>query len=100
MKKKTELLVNPRYVGMSLEEYEKKYVSPEKRQEYELRARLILNLIAVRKKAKLSQKQLEELSGVRQPTIAKIERGTMNPSLNIILRLLAAMGKTLKIASF
>jgi transcriptional regulator with XRE-family HTH domain len=69
------------------------------KREYELKAQLIVNLIAERKKANMSQKKLEELSGVRQPTIARIERGSMNPSLDIILRLLAAMGKTLKIAS-
>jgi DNA-binding XRE family transcriptional regulator len=99
MNKQATLLVNPRFVGMSIEEYEHKFVSKEKQREYELKAQLILSLIAERKKANLSQKKLEELSGVRQPTIAKIERGTMNPSIDVMLKLLAAMGKTLKIAA-
>jgi DNA-binding XRE family transcriptional regulator len=99
MEKQTSLKVNPQFVGMSFEDYEKNYVGKEKQREYELKAQLIVNLIAERKKANMSQKKLEELSGVRQPTIARIERGSMNPSLDIILRLLAAMGKTLKIAS-
>ena len=46
-----------------------------------------------------TQKQLEKLTGVRQPTIAKIENGSMNPSVEVVMKLLAAMGKTLKIAS-
>lgn len=99
MNKQTTLIVNPKFVGMNLEEYENKFVSKEKQREYELKAKLILSLIEERKKAKLSQKKLEELSGVRQPTIAKIERGTMNPSIDVMIKLLAAMGKTLKIAA-
>lgn len=50
MNKQATLLVNPRFVGMSLEEYEHKFVSKEKQREYELKAQLILSLIAERKK--------------------------------------------------
>lgn len=39
------------------------------------------------------------LSIISQSTIAKIENGKINPSLNNIFKILHAMGKTIKIAS-
>lgn len=97
--KSNKMQLNLQHVGMSLSEYETKFCTPEEQRAIELKSNLILNMIEVRKKAKLSQRKLEELSGIRQPTIAKIERGNMNPSLDVVLKLLAVMGKTLKIAS-
>ena len=38
------------------------------------------------------------LSGVRQPIIARLEKGTTNPRLDTILKLLAPLGKTLVLA--
>ncbi|BBE81830.1 hypothetical protein NTHiID19_14170 [Haemophilus influenzae] len=45
----------------------------------------------------ISQKQLETLSGVKQPMIARIEKGQTNPQLETLLKLLAPLGKTLSI---
>ena len=45
----------------------------------------------------ISQRQLEELSGVKQPQIARMERGNADPQLGTLLRVLNAMGKTLAI---
>lgn len=65
--------------------------------ESNLRIALIGELIKARQDKGLSQRKLGELSGVKQPIIARIERGTTNPQLDTILKLLAPLGKTLAI---
>ncbi len=65
--------------------------------ESDLRVSIIGELIKARKEKGLSQKKLEELSGVRQPIIARMEKGNTNPQLNTILKILAPLGKTLAV---
>nr|WP_304229990.1 helix-turn-helix transcriptional regulator [Phascolarctobacterium succinatutens] len=45
----------------------------------------------------MTQKQLELLSGVKQPVIARMENGTSIPKISTILKILAPLGKTLAI---
>lgn len=45
----------------------------------------------------LSQNELADISGVRQPMIARIEHGINTPNMSTVLKLLAAFGKTLYI---
>ena len=45
----------------------------------------------------LSQKDLEKLSGVKQPVIARMENGTNVPKLDTVIKILAPLGKTLAI---
>lgn len=59
--------------------------------------RLLKELVKVRKDAKLSQKQLEILSGVAQPCIARTEKGATDPNLTTLLKLLEPLGLTLSI---
>ncbi|MGV6988656.1 helix-turn-helix domain-containing protein [Testudinibacter sp. P80/BLE/0925] len=65
--------------------------------ESDLRIALIGELIRARQKLGVSQKKLEELSGVKQPVIARIEKGTSDPQLNTLLKMLASLGKTIAI---
>ena len=60
---------------------------------------LIDKLVSARKSAKLSQKQLEILSGVAQPSIARMEIGVTDPQLTTLLKLLQPLGLTLSITS-
>lgn len=60
---------------------------------------LLENIITSRKNAKLTQKQLEALSGVAQPCIAKMETGATDPQLTTILKVLEPMGLTLSITN-
>ncbi|MBQ9388716.1 MAG: helix-turn-helix domain-containing protein, partial [Synergistaceae bacterium] len=53
--------------------------------------------IKARQEKGLSQKKLEELSGVKQPIIARIERGSTSPRLSTVLKVLAPLGKTLAV---
>lgn len=45
----------------------------------------------------LSQQDLADMSGVKQPMIARFERGINTPNMSTVLKLLAAFGKTLYI---
>lgn len=72
-------------------------LTPEARAESDLRVALIGEIIKARQEKGISQKKLEELSGVKQPVIARMECGTSNPQIDTILKLLAPLGKTLAI---
>ena len=63
----------------------------------DLRVAIISELIRARKELGISQKQLEELSGVKQPVIARIETGKSTPQLDTLLKILGCLGKTLAI---
>lgn len=60
---------------------------------------LISELVNARKTAGLSQKQLEIISGVAQPCIARTETGNTDPKLTTILKMLEPLGLTLSITS-
>ena len=70
---------------------------PENIEKY--KKELIEELIEARKAAKLSQKQLEILSGVAQPCIARMETGATDPQLTTLLKILEPLGLTLSITS-
>jgi DNA-binding XRE family transcriptional regulator len=87
---------NPAIGGDALE-FIDSYLTPEEKAESNLRVALIGELIKARHEKGLSQKKLEELSGVKQPIIARMEKGTTSPQLDTILKVLAPLGKTLAI---
>ena len=61
------------------------------------RAPIIEALIAARKEKGISQKQLEQLSGVKQQLIARVETGETNPQLETLLKILAPLDLTLAV---
>jgi XRE family transcriptional regulator len=79
------------------EEWEKSHFTPEEIAESNLRVALIGELIKARNERGVTQKQLEEMSGVSQPVIARLERGTTSPKISTVLKLLAPLGKKLAI---
>lgn len=79
------------------EDVRKEMFTPEEIAESNLRLALIGELVKARKERGLSQKQLEELTGVKQPVIARMENGSTTPNLSTILKVLAPLGKTLYI---
>lgn len=70
---------------------------PEEIAETDLKVALIGEIINARQEKGLTQKQLEEASGVKQPIIARMERGSTDPQLTTILKILRPLGKTLAI---
>lgn len=72
-------------------------LTPEELAESNLRTSLIGELVKARQEKGISQKKLEELSGVKQPVIARMENGKSSPQLDTILKILAPLGKTLAV---
>ena len=73
------------------------FLTPEEIAESDLRVALIGELIKARQEKGISQKKLEELSGVKQPIIARMEKGVTSPQIDTILKLLIPLGKTLAV---
>lgn len=67
----------------------------EEIRESDLRVSIMEELIKARNEQGISQRELEQLSGVKQPIISRMESGMTSPQLNTILKVLAPLGKTL-----
>lgn len=65
----------------------------------EYKQKIIAELVKARNKTGLSQKQLEILSGVAQPCIARTEKGATDPKLTTLLKMLEPLGLTLTITT-
>ena len=72
-------------------------LSPEERMETDIKVALLGEIINARHANGLTQKELETVSGVKQPVIARLERGSTDPQLSTIIKILAPLGKTLAI---
>ena len=83
--------------GPSWDDVEKALFTPEEIAESDLRVALIGELVKARQERGITQKKLEELSGVKQPVIARMENGSTTPNLSTVLKVLAPLGKTLYI---
>lgn len=79
------------------EKLERELFTQEEIAQSNLRVALIGELIKARQEKGISQKKLEELSGVKQPIIARMEKGSTKPQLDTILKVLAPLGKTLAV---
>ena len=78
---------------------DKGLITDEEVRESELRVALISEIIIARKEKNITQQRLEELSGVKQPVIARMENMTTNPKIETVMRVLAPLGKTLAVVS-
>ena len=81
------LILNNPAIGGTWDELERELFTPEEIAESDLRVALIGEFIKAR----------DELSGVSQPVIARMEKGTTSPQLSTIMKLLFPLGKTLAI---
>lgn len=79
------------------EDIRKQYFTKEEIAESDLRVSIIGELIKARQQKGITQRELEAMSGVKQPIIARMENGTTTPNLSTLLKVLAPLGKTLYI---
>ena len=79
--------------------FEKNIFAEEEIQASNLRVAFMTELIKARSEKGITQKQLEPLTGITQPVIARMETGKTSPTLDTILKLLAPLGKTLSIVN-
>ena len=74
--------------------------NPEFKKEWEagqIEYEIMRMLVKARNEKNLTQKELSELSGIRQSNISRIERGVCAPSINTLKAIANALGKKLKI---
>lgn len=64
---------------------------------FEKKQRLVHEILRTRREMNMTQKNIEVACGVKQPVIARMERGLTDPQLTTILKVLHPLGKTLKI---
>ena len=84
-------------IGGDWETFRKEIFTSEEIAASDLRVAVMIELTRARRECGISQKKLEELSGVRQPVIARMERGITSPQIDTVLKVLAPLGKTLSI---
>ena len=72
-------------------------VSQEEREKINFEVELIGKMIEAREARGLSQRDLAELSGVKQPAIARMESMKSTPQLDTLLKVLVPLGYTLSI---
>jgi len=75
--------------GLNLSFEEEEMISLEKS--------LINAIVEAREESGLTQKQLSELCGIKQPVIARLESAIHSPQINSIIKILKPLGYTLAV---
>lgn len=84
-------------MARTFDEYMRTKVSPEMQAEVEFQASLIDKIIEARESKGLSQRELADISGVKQPAIARVESMKSTPQVDTLIKLLVPLGYTLDI---
>jgi len=72
-------------------------VSPVEREHINFEISLISKMIEAREQKGLSQRDLAEISGVKQPAIARLESMKATPQIDTLFKVLLPLGYTLEI---
>ena len=78
-------------------ELEREVFTPEEIAASRARVQIISAVIEARKEKGLSQQELADLTGVKQPAIARLENGKLRPSVDTLNRLLIPLGKKIAV---
>ncbi len=84
-------------IAATWEEVRAELYTPEEIAECDLHVAIIGEMIRARQEKGISQKKLEEMSGVKQPVIARMESGASSPTLSTVMKLLVPLGKKLAV---
>ncbi len=84
-------------LGRTWEEARSELFTPEEIAESNMRVALMKQLVEARRSQGITQKQLEQLSGVSQPVIARMESGSTSPQIGTLIKVLRPLGLTMKI---
>jgi Trp operon repressor len=82
-------------IGGSWEDLRAELFTPEEIAASNARVAIMSELIKARNENNITQRELENLSGVKQPIISRMESGATSPQLDTVLKVLGALGKTL-----
>jgi len=72
-------------------------LTPEEEEIINLEKSLISAVVEAREQSGLTQKQLSELCGIKQPVIARLESAIHSPQINSMIRILKPLGYTLAV---
>jgi DNA-binding XRE family transcriptional regulator len=72
-------------------------VSSIEREKIDFEIELIGKMIELRKKKGLSQRELADLSGLKQPAIARIESFQSTPQIDTLIKALRPLGYTISL---
>jgi ribosome-binding protein aMBF1 (putative translation factor) len=72
-------------------------VSPAERERINFEISLIGKMVEAREEKGLSQRELSELSGVKQPAIARLESMKATPQIDTLFKVLHPLGYTIEI---
>jgi transcriptional regulator with XRE-family HTH domain len=72
-------------------------LTPEEDEIINLEKSLINAVVEAREQSGLTQKQLSELCGIKQPVIARLESAAHSPQINSMIRILKPLGYTLAV---
>ena len=72
-------------------------VAPAEKEKINFEIDLIGKMVEAREEKGLSQRQLAELSGVKQPAIARLESMRSTPQIDTLFKILKPLGYTISI---
>ena len=72
-------------------------LTPDEEEIINLEKSLINAIVDAREESGLTQKQLSELCGVKQPVIARLENAVHSPQISSIIKILNPLGYTLAV---
>jgi len=72
-------------------------LTPEEEDIINIEKALINAVVEAREQRGLTQKQLSEMCGIKQPVIARFESAVHSPQINSMIRILKPLGYTLEI---
>jgi transcriptional regulator with XRE-family HTH domain len=72
-------------------------VDPAEREQINFEIALIGKMVEARERKGLSQRKLAELSGVKQPAIARLESLKATPQIDTLFKVLHPLGYTIEI---
>ncbi len=72
-------------------------ITAEQEVEIKLEMELIKAVIEARESKKITQRELSKISGIKQPAIARIEKGINSVQTSTLIKILHPMGYKLKV---
>lgn len=63
----------------------------------EIKAKLMKEFVQLRKSKKMTQQALADKTGIARPNIARMENGTYNPTVDMMVRMADGLGMTIEI---
>lgn len=84
-------------IGDKWDDFRKEIYTTEEIAQCDAAVAIIGTIKQERREQKFSQRDVAAKSGVQQPVIARLEKGSTKPQLDTVLKILNALGMTLKV---